>query len=389
MKKGLKLWEAIATFVGTIIGAGILGIPYVVAQAGLWTGVAVIIGIGLVSIMLYLYLGEVTLRTRGFHQLTGYAEKYVGKWGKKLMTFSMIFGIYGALIAYIIGEGEALGALFGLNGSEIFNILGFSVTWNILFSLIFFVIVSYIVYAGLNAVGGSEMVLLPIMLIVVFIISAFAFFHVDSSNFTAFSWGKILAPYGVILFAYLGATAVPEMEQELVKNKGLMKKAVIIGTVIPIIIYLIFAMIIVGVTGTGTTQVATIGLGEIMGQKMVVFGNIFAVFAMATSFLALALALQQMYQYDYDLNKKLSWALTCLIPLVIAISGITSFIGVIGLGGVIAGGIDGVLIVIMAHKAKKYGDRKPEYSMPVNWFFSAVLIALFLLGAGYYFYSII
>ena len=80
MKKQALLWEAISTFVWTIIGAGILGIPYVVAQAGLWTGIVVIVALGLVSMILYLYLGEITLRTKGFHQLTGYSEKYLGDW---------------------------------------------------------------------------------------------------------------------------------------------------------------------------------------------------------------------------------------------------------------------------------------------------------------------
>ena len=35
----LDFWEAVATVVGTIIGAGIFGIPYVVAKAGFLTGI--------------------------------------------------------------------------------------------------------------------------------------------------------------------------------------------------------------------------------------------------------------------------------------------------------------------------------------------------------------
>ena len=38
-----KEYEAIALLVGTIIGAGILGIPYVVARAGFWTGIVNIV----------------------------------------------------------------------------------------------------------------------------------------------------------------------------------------------------------------------------------------------------------------------------------------------------------------------------------------------------------
>jgi len=55
--------EAIALLVGTIIGAGIFGIPYVIAQAGFLTGLITLGVLGTAVIILYLYLGEVILRT--------------------------------------------------------------------------------------------------------------------------------------------------------------------------------------------------------------------------------------------------------------------------------------------------------------------------------------
>ena len=369
MNKKLLLWEAIATLVGTIIGAGILGIPYVIAKAGFWTGIFDIFLLGAVVLIIYLYLGEVVLRTKGFHQLPGYAEKYLGGIGKKLMVFSMVFGNYGALIAYIIGVGLALSAIFGGN--------------SLTYSLIFFVIAAIIIFKGLKAVGKSELFMLPFIVFFILIISLLALGHINIANFITFDITKVLIPYGVILFAFLGAAAVPEMEQELIKNRELMKKAIIIGVLIPIISYLVFAFAIVGVTGFATSEVATIGLGEVMGSYMVIIGNILAVITMSTSFLTLALALKQTYHYDYRLNRTLSWALTIFIPLIIAVSGLTTFIQVIAISGVIAGGMEGVLIVLMAMKAKKLGDRKPEYTMKINWLIATVLIALFVVGAAY------
>jgi tyrosine-specific transport protein len=369
MNKKFLLWEAIATLVGTIIGAGILGIPYVIAQAGFWTGIFDIVLLGIVVLVIYLYLGEVVLRTKGVHQLPGYAEKYLGKTGKRLMVFSMIFGNYGALIAYIIGEGLALAAIFG----------GEPLTY----SLIFFIIVSVIVYSGLKAVGESELIMLPMVITVIFVISVLSFGYANLGNYITFDIAKILVPYGVILFAFLGAAAVPEMEQELVKNRKLMKKAIIIGVMIPIISYLLFAFAVVGVSGHATTEVATIGLGREIGGYMIIIGNLLAVLTMSTSFLTLGLALKQTYNYDYKLNETLSWALTVFIPLVIAVSGLTTFIQIIAISGVIAGGIEGVLIVLMSIRAKKMGDRKPEYTIKMNWLIAAVLIALFVTGAVY------
>jgi tyrosine-specific transport protein len=369
LNKKFLLWEAIATLVGTIIGAGILGIPYVIAKAGFWTGIFDIFLLGIVVLVIYLYLGEVVLRTKGFHQLPGYAEKYLGGIGKKLMVFSMVFGNYGALIAYIIGVGLALSAIFG----------GEPLTY----SLLFFVIAAVIIYKGLKAVGKSELFMLPFIVLFILIISLLSLGHINITNFITFDITKVLIPYGVILFAFLGAAAVPEMEQELIRNRKLMKKAIIIGVLIPIVSYLIFAFAIVGVSGLATSEVATIGLGDIMGSYMIIIGNVLAVITMSTSFLTLALALKQTYNYDYKLSKTLSWGLTVFIPLIIAVSGLTTFIQVIAISGVIAGGMEGVLIVLMAIKAKKLGDRKPEYSIKINWLIATVLITLFTVGAAY------
>jgi tyrosine-specific transport protein len=219
--KRLLLFEAIATLVGTIIGAGILGIPYVISKAGFWTGILDILILGFVVLLLYLYLGEIVLRTKGFHQLPGYAEKYLGKIGKKLMVFSAVFGNYGALIAYIIGVGAALAAIFG--GQPL------------AYSIVFFCIVSLIVYLGLKAVSESELIMLPIVVSIILLVTVLSIKQLDISNFTSFNLSQILLPYGVILFAFLGAPAIPEMREELIKNEKLLKKAIIIGALIPIV----------------------------------------------------------------------------------------------------------------------------------------------------------
>lgn len=369
--KKLLLIQAVATLVGTIIGAGILGIPYVVAKAGFWTGIFDIVVLGSIVLLIYLYMGEIVLRTKGFHQLTGYAERYIGPWGRRLMAFTMVFGIYGALIAYIMGVGQALAAIFG--GAPI------------LFSILFFLIVSCIIYLGVKAVGESEMWLILLTMGIVIVITIFALPFISTENFTSFDISKIFIPYGVIFFAFLGAAAIPEMREELIRNEKMLKRAIILGASIPIIVYLLFTFIIVGANGISTTEVATIGLGKLVGSHIIVIGNLFAVFTMATSFLTLGLALQEMYNYDYKLKHYLSWGLTCFIPLIIALSNITSFIKAIGIAGVVSGGLEGILIIFMAFRAKKLGNREPEYSIRLNKSIAAFIIAIFILGAIIYF----
>ena len=77
------------------------------------------------------------------------------------------------------------------------------------------------------------------------------------------------------------------------------------------------------------------------------------------------------------------------MPLGIALTGITTFIKAIAIAGVVAGGFEGILIVLMHWKAKKLGKRKPEYSIKSNYIIYAVLVALFTFGAVYYLINIL
>lgn len=366
MKK--EVYQAIAVLIGVVIGAGVLGIPYVVAKAGFLTGLLVIILLGSAVLLINLAVGEISLRTNGNHQLTGYAEKYLGRKGKFLMTLSMVIGIYGALLAYIIGVGGALSAIFGLN--------------SFIFSMIFFVFVSGLIYLGIKSIAKSELLLVSIVLLLVLLISGVAIFSgkLNFMNLTEFSLSKIFIPYGVILFAFVGASVIPEVREVLIRNRKDMKKAIIIGSLIPLILYILFSFAVVGVFGGNVTEVATVGLGLEFGTIVVILANLFAVFAMTTSFLGLGLALKEMYNFDYKLNHNISWGLALIIPLIGFLIGFKSFIQVIGWTGVFAGGLEGILIVLMLWKAKEKGERKPEYSLNYTKLIGVILIIVFILG---------
>jgi len=372
MKK--EVLEAIATLVGVVIGAGILGIPYVVAKSGFLVGALNIIVIGLLVLFVNLFMGEIVLRTKGNHQLTGYAEKYLGMNGKMLMTVSMLLGNYGALLAYLIGEGRVLSAIFG--GDAFYYSLGF------------FVIVSFIVYRGIKAVGRSELYLGIVFLAVVFVIICINAFNVDPSNFDI-PGSSIFLPFGVVLFAYLGAVAVPEMREELMNNWKSMKKAIIIGSLIPVVVYLTFGLSVVAVTGIDTTEVASVGLGQVLGRHMIILGNVFAVFTMATSFIAIALALKEMYNYDFGIGPFKSFLITVSLPLLLFLVGFKGFISTLSIAGSFAGGIDGILIVLMLWNAKKRGEREPEFKVGFSYILGSVIILMFVLGIAYQVFSML
>lgn len=378
-KKRKHFLEAVATLVGMVIGAGILGIPYVIAKAGFLTGLIDLIIIGLAVLVLNLYVGEIMLRTKEEHQLTGYAEKYLGKWGKNLMIFSMIFGLYGALVAYIFKEGEFLAAIFApkIGGTPL------------IYSIIFFAIAAFLVYKDIKAIERSELIMVFFVVYIIVLLAFVAYPSIDIKNLSAFNPQRLFLPYGVILFAFLGMAAIPEVGIELKENKSKIKKAIVYGSLIPLFAYIIFASIIVGVTGPeNVTDDAIIGLGNVLGPKVLLFGIIFGVLTMATSFIAVGLALKEMYNFDFKCSNDLSTFLACFFPLIIAIALIltkieNAFFKVIDLTGVIAGGFLGVLIILMVWKAKRMGDRKPEYSIRSIKTLDVLLMIMFLAGMVY------
>jgi len=364
MKK--RFFEASSTLIGTIIGAGILGIPFVIMKSGFSIGLFYLAFVAALMIITHLYLGEVSLRTKGTHQLTGYAEKYLGKKGKSLMMFGLAFGIYSALLAYLIGEGISLSYLF-------FN----SDQYALQFGLAFWVILSAFSYFGLKSLRKGETIgVLSIIALVILIIVSF-WNKIDVSNLTYTNYENFFVPFGVILFAYLGFAAIPEVGRILKKDKKSTKKVIITSNLVVLAIYVIFTLIVLGSLGAETPKLATIPLGNIF----VLLG----ILTMLTSYLALSIALTDAFKFDYNFSHKKSWLYTISVPIIIYLIleffNISNFTKVLGIGGTIAGGLTAILILLMVEKAKKKGERKPEYEIPIPRILKWILIAIFVIGA--------
>lgn len=369
----VNFWEAVAVLVGTIIGAGVLGLPFVIAKTGALIGIAMLLILGLASLILNLMFAEVILRTRYRHQLAGYAKKYLGKFAFTLETVSFLVGGFGALTAYLIGEGKILTALFG--GLEATN------------ALIFFIVAAIILFAGLKILKVFELWMVIALLMVVFSIFIFGFSAVDLNNYKNIQLNSWLVAYGVILFAYGGAASIVALREILRGHERQVKRAVTVATVVPIIVYILFGLIVIGVTGLATTEVATVGLGEKLGRSMIIFGNLFAFFAMGTSFLTIGNTLKEFFHYDFKLPGIVSWALTLVVPLVIFLFVARGFVDTMGVVGGLAFGLSGIIMVLMFWRAKKRGDRQPEFHLPKLKIVGSALVIMFLFGLVYTVYG--
>jgi len=366
-------YKAVATLTGCIIGAGIFAIPFVVVRAGFWTGMLVILVLGLAMLLVNLLVGEISLRSKKCHQLVGYAEKYLGKPGKYAMTASMIVGVYGAMVAYTLGVSQSLAVVFG----------GPQWVW----AAIFYAVMITLIHGGLQMLERSELWMEAVKY-VVFVIIIFMLFssrHFLTSRLTGFSWDNIFLPYGVILFAYAGTVVIPEVREEMKKCKLLTKRAIITGSLISLAAYALFATAVVGVSGGATTEVATIGLASLLGGGGYVLLHLFAIIAMASSFVAMGYAMKDMYRLDLKIPHGKAWALTVAIPVVLIIlGGAHSFVRTLDIAGAFAGGMAGITLVLIHSQARKQSERKPEYQIKLPKVMYGVLILLFALGILYH-----
>jgi len=360
-----KTFAAVSTMLGTIIGAGFLGIPYVIMRSGFTIGVIHLLFIAIAVAITTLYLGEIALRTKSKHQLTGYAEKYLGKKGKIWMLIAVSIGIYSALVAYIIGESTSLSYLF-------FS----SADYSLQFGIAFWLILSAIAYLGIRALEKGESLGIIIIFILVTSISLISFNKIDINNLNYINPENFFVPFGVILFAFLGFSVIPEVEIILGKDKKLMKKSIFIAYAIALLTYIVFTIVVLGSQGQNTPQLATLALGI----PFILLG----MFTMFTAYLALSTALVDTFKFDLKKSKFKSWLYTIFLPIILFVIlnllNKAEFTKVIGIGGAISGTITAILILLMAKRAKVKGDRKPEYEIPYSKIAAALIALIFVIG---------
>jgi hypothetical protein len=106
---------------------------------------------------------------------------------------------------------------------------------------------------------------------------------------------------------------------------------------------------------------------------------------MFTSHFSLGNALEETFEFDDRYKKLKSWILVCAVPILIYILvsffPFFSFTKILSIGGVVSGGILAVLSLFIVKGAKTKGERKPEYSIPINWWIIVPISLIFIVGA--------
>jgi len=368
MSKISKFLKAWATFTGTIIGVGIFGLPYVAMKAGFFVILFYFIAIIFLAIIIHSLLGEVARDTHKIARVPGYAEEYLGK---KAKTFAFIFSslsLIGALLAYLILGSEFLYLFFK-------NLLGGP---SIFYFLIFFLAGAFFIYRGIEIISRFELMMLFVFVVLLLFFFYRAFPFIKLENFIIFDPRFITFPYGVVLFALWGIALIPEIKEMVDRDRKKLRSVIVLGILSAALCYLIFVIAILGACGKNTTENAISGFASVLGDRVIMIGYLFGLITTFTSFITLGLTLKKIFWYDFKIPEKISWILTCFIPLVLYFIGVKNFIEVIGLTGAIALGLESILVILIY---RSFIQKRFQYNKTPFWIYP--LIISLVVGIGF------
>ena len=366
-KYGKNFWLAVFSLVGTTIGAGIFSLPYVFNKAGFLIALIEFIVLVFVVLLVQQMLGEITLRTKDHKRLIGLSSNYLGRSWKNLVKVSVLLSGVGTLLIYMVFGGKFISLI---TGQDIF--------WS---SMVFFIFWFLAVLARPKTFGKTEFYISALVIFIIILISVFNFGYINFNNFRGFEIKNLFLPYGVILFAMIGYSVIPKMEDLLGAEKHKLKKAIKYGTLIPAVVYLLFVFIILGVSGGLTSSDAIFGFSRALNSDFIMFvGSILGLLAIAEAALSYGVYFRETLWYDLKLNKKVAWALTGFAPLFLFLLGARDLVSIISIVGALFFGFQAV-IILMIHKKAKNSEIKPAYAICLPNVFYYIIGIMVSLGA--------
>ncbi|WP_306331447.1 aromatic amino acid transport family protein [Vibrio injensis] len=287
-----KLLGSSLIIAGTTIGAGMLALP--LASAGLGFSTALLIMLGLWALMAFTALLMVEIHQYSSQDATLHtlAKEILGTKGKWIATFAMLFLFYSLCAAYIAGGG-------GQFTQRISEFTGFNISAPT-GTLLFTVIVAAVVTIGTATVDKVNRLLFAGKIIAMIMVLTFLAPNVTESYLLSMPLGQglIIASIPVIFTSFGFHGSIPAIVNYLDGHTPSLRKAIVIGSAIPLIIYILWQLATLGVVsqaelvqnsglsaliGTLARSAHQSGLGSMIG--------IFADLALLTSFLGVSLGL--------------------------------------------------------------------------------------------------
>ncbi|MEZ8744948.1 aromatic amino acid transport family protein [Vibrio sp. 10N.261.49.A5] len=353
-----KVFGSTLIIAGTTIGAGMLALP--LASAGIGFSTSLFLMLGLWALMAFTALLMVELHQFAESDATLHtlAHTILGTKGKWIASFAVMFLFYALCAAYIAGGG----AQFNQRISDIAGIeLNGQVT-----TLLFTLLVAGVVTIGTHSVDKVNRVLFGLKLIAMVLVLSFLAPNITSQYLMSMPLhqGLIVAAIPVVFTSFGFHGSIPSIVRYLDGDVRSLRKVMIIGSALPLVIYVFWQSVTLGVVSQEQLLSDTslgallISLSQTVHQSnLSLIVGVFADLALLTSFIGVSLGL---FEFMGDsLSKKLgnakrvkTAAITFLPPLGFALFYPQGFIMALGYAAIALSVLAILLPTVMVYKVR-------------------------------------
>ncbi len=293
-----KLLGSILLIVGTSIGAGMLALPIATAQLGFVGSLILLVSCWFVMTAGAFLILEVNLWLPQNSNLISMAKATIGPFGQIIAWLSYLLLLYSLLCAYIAGGSDLFHNLLAKAGLT----LSPSVS-AIIFTLLF----GLVVYLGVRSVDyvnrGLMFVKLGAYVLLVILLAPF----IETTKLAAGEMKYILSATAITVtitsFGY--AAIIPSLRIYFAGDIKRLKQAVFIGSLVPLVCYIFWDMVIMGVipldgsqglisilqSKTSTSDLVNTMSATVSSESVSFFTKLFTSICVVTSFLGVSLCL--------------------------------------------------------------------------------------------------
>ena len=340
----LTFMEATSIIVGHGVGAGILAVPYLASRAPWWDFLWILAIAYSINLLLHLMIAELSLNNKGAQFVKCFEnELFTGRF-KKAATWIVFgflaFSVLCNVASFITGSAAVFSSWFGLP------------SWAGM--LIYYVIAGLVVFFGMKIVGICEKYSVIAMVVVIgilFVAIVTSKTNALPSKFIAAS--NSMALYSTVAFSLSAVMSVPQVVKGVGGDRKKIAGAIAAGTGInAFLIIVVTFMTLLGAGQAITKNGALVDLSASLGGWVSIVGYIFSLLALSTSFWANTLNMRDIIAEQTKWNLKLCWLLATLPCLVLALCGMTSFVGFARLAGIIQV-LTGIGIIIAYNRSRR------------------------------------
>lgn len=228
----------ILLIVGTSIGGGMLALPIANAATGFWQSSLFLFLCWAAMTVGAFFILEANLYLKNGGHMISMARVTLGHIGSALTWIIYLFLLYSLLCAYISGGSDVLGSLLHQAGVDLPDMLT-----SILFVLTF----GAVVYSGIRRVDWLNRGLMLGKLGAFLLLVAFISPHIDPYHFLSGDYHYITGTVMILITSFGFAIIVPNLRDYFNDDIILLRRAILIGSLIPLICYIAWDASIMGV----------------------------------------------------------------------------------------------------------------------------------------------